>query len=367
MKVVYQSLKPMHDEIHEELAFALTSTVDSNRFIQGAACSRFENAFAKYLGIDHCVGCGNGLDALQLILKAYGIGPGDEVLVPAHTYIATALAVTYVQATPVFVDVEPECYSIDPALVEATITPRTKAIIAVHIYGQVGRFHELKTIAKKHGLLLIEDAAQAHGVEYMGKKAGALADAAGFSFYPGKNLGALGDAGAIVTNRGTIADTARALGNYGSRVKYQHEYKGVNSRLDELQAAALCVKLPQLDRWNAGRARIAQQYLEGIHNKHVALPKQNADGTHVWHIFPVLADDREAFLAHLEQRSIQALIHYPAPMHLHKAYQDLGYQRGAFPVAEYIAAHEVSLPLFYGMSEDEIGYVVDAVNAFQKA
>ena len=234
----------------------------------------------------------------------------------------------------------------------------------VHLYGQIGRLDEIKAITDKHGLLLIEDAAQAHGAVYKGQKAGNLGDAAEFSFYPGKNLGALGDGGAVCTTRADIADTVRTLSNYGSRVKYDHEYKGVNSRLDELQAALLEVKLRHLDTWHAGRDAIAKRYLAEIKNPRIKLPELNPDAVHAWHLFAVLTEDREAFKAHLEANGISCQIHYPVATHLHKAYRDLGYQEGDFPVAEYNAAHEVSLPLYYGMTEEQVSYVIEVINRF---
>ncbi len=364
MNVPFVDFGPMHNPIREEMVGAFEAVYDKGWFIGGSHCTAFEKKFADWCGTPYCVGCGNGLDALHLILKAAGIGEGDEVIVPAQTFIATALAVTYAGAKPVCVDIEPEYYSLDPEKLEAAITPNTKAILLVHLYGQIGRFGEIHAIAQKHNLLLIEDAAQAHGAMYRGKKAGTLGDAAGFSFYPGKNLGALGDGGAVCSVRQDIADTVRTLSNYGSRVKYDHEYKGVNSRLDELQAALLEVKLTHLDRWHEGRDYAAKRYLAGIHNPKITLPALNPEGVHAWHLFAVLAEDRDALRAYLEEQGISCQIHYPVPTHLHKAYRDLGYQEGDFPVAEYNAAHELSLPLFYGMTDEQIDYVIDAVNRF---
>lgn len=364
MKIPFVDFAPMHGPIRQEMVGAFEEVYDKGWFIGGDHCAAFEKHFADWCGAAHCVGCGNGLDALHLILKAAGIGAGDEVIVPAQTFIATALAVTYAGATPVPVDIEPEYYSIDPEKLEAAITPKTKAIMLVHLYGQIGRFDEISAIAKKHGLLLVEDAAQAHGATYKGKKAGTLGDAAGFSFYPGKNLGALGDGGAVCTTREDIAHTVRTLSNYGSRVKYDHEYKGVNSRLDELQAALLDVKLGHLDRWHEGRDYVAKRYLAEIKNPKIKLPELNPDGVHAWHLFAILTEDRDALKAHLEANGVSYQVHYPVATHLHKAYRDLGYKEGDFPVAEYNAAHELSLPLFYGMTDGQISYVIDVLNRY---
>ncbi len=361
-KVAFSDLRPMHEEIREEVLGALGRVYDNNMFINGQECREFEKLFASFIGTENCIGCGNGLDALKLILQAYCIGIGDEVIVPAHTYIATALAVTSVGAKPVFVDVEKNYYCIDHKELEKAVSTRTKAIIFVHIYGQVGEFNRVQEFAQAHNLILIEDAAQAHGTTYGGRCAGNLGNAAGFSFYPGKNLGALGDAGAITTDDSDIAARVRMIGDYGSKKKYFHECKGINSRLDEIQAAVLSIKLKNLDRWIAERRKIANTYLDRINNNCIRMPMKNPDGEHSWHLFSILVDNREDFIKYLEEEDVQTLIHYPFPMHLHKAYEDLGYQRGDFPIAEMIAAQEVSLPIFYGMREDQIGFVVDVIN-----
>lgn len=364
MKIPFADFAPMHEEVREQMLQKVQDVYDKGWFIGGENCAAFETHFAEFCGAPYCVGCGNGLDALHLILVAMGIGVGDEVIVPAQTYIATALAVTYAGAKPVCVDIEPEYFSLDPEKIEAAITPKTKAIMLVHLYGQIGRFDEVQAIAKKHGLYLIEDAAQAHGAEYRGKRAGTLGDAAGFSFYPGKNLGALGDAGGVTTTSAEIADKVRALGNYGSHVKYVHEYKGVNSRLDELQAGLMDVKLPYLERWLQDRERIAKRYLAEIKNPKVKLPALNPDGRHVWHLFAILTEDRAALEAHLDQYGVSHQVHYPFAMHQHKAYEELGYKKGNFPVAEMAAAQELSLPIYYGMTNEQIDCVIAAVNAY---
>ena len=364
MKVPFADFRPMHDELHEEISTAFKSVMERSWYIQGESCTGFECDFAAFCGTNHCIGCANGLDALHLILRAFEIGAGDEVIVPAQTFIATVLAVSYVGARPVCVDIEPDYFALDPEKLEAAITPKTRAILMVHLFGQIGRWEEVQAVARKHNLLLIEDAAQAHGAVYKGKRAGSLGDAAGFSFYPGKNLGALGDAGAVCTASEEVANRIRALGNYGSQRKYYHVYQGVNSRLDELQAAFLWAKLPQVNRWNEARRYVAARYLEGIKNPAVRLPKENPDGQHVWHIFPVMTERRDEMLRYLEQCGIESQIHYPVPSHLHRAYLKLGYQKRDFPVAEIAAEQELSLPIYYGMTDDLVDYVIDEINRF---
>lgn len=366
MKTIpFVDFAPMHNQISTEMQNAFTEVYSNGWFIGGKSCENFENSFSQYIGTKYCIGCGNGLDALTLILKGYGIGEGDEVIVPAHTYIATALAVSYAGATPVCVDIEPDYFSIDPEKLEKKITNRTRAIIIVHLYGQVGRFDEIEQIAQAHNLVIIEDSAQTHGAYYKGTtKAGNLGDAAGFSFYPGKNLGALGDSGCVTTSNETVAKTVRCIGNYGSKDKYVHTIKGVNSRLDEMQAAFLSVKLAHLDQWTEDRNRIANRYLSGINNSKITCPKKNPDSTHTWHIFAVRAKDRNDFATYLKKKGIQTTIHYPTPIHLHQAYQELNYQKGMFPVAEEVCATQLSLPMFYGLKDEQIDYVIEAINAY---
>ena len=336
----------------------------SSWYIQGVEDDSFENAFAHYCGTDYCVGVGNGLDALMLALKAFDIGKGDEVIVPSNTYIATALAVTYVGGKPVFVEPKLETFNIDPLRIEEAITPKTKAIMPVHLYGQTCDMDPIMNIAKRHNLKVIEDSAQAHGAIYKGKKAGSFGDASGFSFYPGKNLGALGDGGAVVTNDKELAQKVRYLGNYGSDYKYHHIYKGNNSRLDELQAAFLRVKLPYLDHMNEDRRRIADIYLKEIRNEKIDLPVVEGDMIPVWHIFAIRCRDREALEHYLSNAGIGTNKHYPIPMHLQECYKDLGFKRGDFPIAEEISRTELSIPMYYGMTEEEISYVIDTINGF---
>ena len=364
MKIPFADFAPMHKEVREEMLEAFTQVYDDSWFIQGKNCNKFETNFAKYCNTNFCIGCGNGLDGLHMILLGLGIGAGDEVVVPAQTFIATGLAVSYCGAKPVYVDIESQYYALDPEKLEAAITPKTKAIMMVHLYGQVGRYDEVKAIADKHNLYIIEDAAQAHGALYKGKSAGSLGIASEFSFYPGKNLGALGDGGAVCSNDKDLAEKIRVFANYGSRQKYVHESKGFNSRLDELQAALLDIKLKNLDKWLAGRSAIAERYLAEIKNPAIKLPELNPDSVHSWHIFAVMVEDREKFEAYLDGAGIAHQRHYPFAMHEHEAYKDLGYKQGSFPVAEYNAAHEVSLPLFYGMNNDEVSYVIDVLNEY---
>ena len=365
MKIPFSSFLPMERDLEQDLRGAFDRVFRRSWYIGGAEDEAFEQAFADYCGARHCIGVGNGLDALMLALKALDIGAGDEVIVPSSTFIATALAVTYVGAKVVFV--EPDIYTcnIDPARIEGAITEHTRAIMPVHLYGQACDMDPIMAIARSHGLKVVEDCAQAHGATYKGRRVGTFGDAAGFSFYPGKNLGALGDAGAVVTNDDALAERVRALGNYGSDYKYHHIYKGNNSRLDELQAAFLLAKLPHLDRMNAERRRIADRYISGMHNPRVELPCVRADCVPVWHIFAVRCDARDALEQYLEDCGIGTNKHYPIPMHLQECYRDLGFKRGDFPIAEAISATELSLPMYYGMTEGEIEYVIDAINAFE--
>jgi dTDP-4-amino-4,6-dideoxygalactose transaminase len=336
----------------------------SSWYIDGAEDKTFENSFAEYCHVNHCVGVGNGLDALLLVLKAWDIGAGDEVIVPSNTYIATALAVTYVGATPVFVEPDIRTFNIDPARIEAAITDRTKAIMPVHLYGQPCDMDPIMAIAERYNLLVLEDCAQAHGATYKGQVIGSFGHAAGFSFYPGKNLGALGDAGATVTNDKQLADKVRALGNYGSDYKYHHIYKGNNSRLDELQAAFLSAKLPHMERMNTERRRIAGMYLEGIKHPEVILPHVMEDVVPVWHIFGIRCKRRAELERYLAEHDIGTNKHYPIPMHLQECYQDLGYQKGDFPIAEEISETELSLPMYYGMTDEQVKHVIDMINRF---
>ena len=362
IQVPYTDFAKMHDSLRPELDAAWKRVMDREWFIGGEEDQAFEKEFAGFCGAKYCVGVGNGLDALRLILLAMDIGAGDEVLVPANTFIASALAVSYVGAKPVLVDPDRETALITPEEAAKHITKKTKAIMAVQLYGRVADMEGFAALAREHGLALIEDTAQAHGAARNGQKAGTFGRAAGFSFYPGKNLGALGDAGAVVTDDPEIARKVRALANYGSEVKYHHDLPGVNSRLDELQAAALRVKLPHLDAWTAERRRIAAVYAREIRNPKIRLLAK--DEGNVYHIFPVFTRERDSLQAHLEQAGVHCLIHYPIPVHLQKAYAGLGYRAGDFPAAEELAKTELSIPLYPGMTEEQIGHVVDTINGF---
>ena len=364
MIIPFVSFIPMERELDSELRDAFDRVFSRSWYIEGVEDEAFEKAFADYCGANYCVGVGNGLDALLLSLKALGIGAGDEVIVPSNTYIATALAVTYVGANPIFVEPRIETFNIDPERIEAAITEKTKAIIPVHLYGQACDMDPIIRIARKHGLRVIEDCAQAHGASYRGQRIGTFGDAAGFSFYPGKNLGALGDAGAVITNNEELAKAVRALGNYGSDYKYHHVLKGNNSRLDELQAAFLAAKLPQLERMNTERRRIANRYLNEIKNQKIVLPMVPDYANPVWHIFGIRCYDRDAFEEYLNDAGIGTNKHYPIPMHLQECYRDLGYKEGDYPIAEEISRTELSIPMYYGMTDEEVGYVIEKINEF---
>lgn len=336
----------MHAELRPALEAAWHRVVDSGTHILGREVEAFESEFAAYCGVDHCVGVGTGLDALVLILRALDIGPEHEVIVPANTFIATWLAVSCVGATPVPVEPDLDTYNLDPKGIEKAVTPRTRAIMPVHLYGQTADMDRIMEIAVRHGLEVVEDAAQAHGARYKGRRAGGLGDAAGFSFYPTKNLGALGDGGAVVTNRREIADRVRYLRNYGSREKYRHEVLGVNSRLDELHAAFLREKLRVLDAWNERRKQAAARYREHLGDMSIGLPTVPAWADPVWHLFVIRTAEREAVQARLAAEGVGTGIHYPVPAHLQEAYRSLGLGLGAFPRAEALSREVLSLPLW---------------------
>lgn len=364
MKIPFVTFRPMEKELNSDIREAFDRVFTRSWYIEGIEDETFEKAFAEYCGTKYCVGVGNGLDALMLALKALGIGEGDEVIVPSNTYIATALAVTYVGGRPVFVEPDIRTFNINPEFIEAAITSKTKAIMPVHLYGQACDMDPIMEIAHKYKLRVVEDCAQAHGATYKGKKVGTFGDAAGFSFYPGKNLGALGDAGAVVTNDKELADKIRALGNYGSDYKYHHIYKGNNSRLDELQAAFLATKLPHLERMNVERRRIAQMYTEGIKNEKIITPHVPEYAVPVWHIFGIRCEERNALEKHLNDKGIGTNKHYPIPMHMQECYKDLNIPQGALPIAEEISATELSIPMYYGMTDEEVQYVIDAINEY---
>lgn len=366
MNIPFVSFRPMERELDHELREAFERVFTNSWYILGNEDAAFEKAFAEYCGTDYCVGCGNGLEALILVLKALGIENGDEVIVQSNTYIATVLAITYVGASPVFVEPNLKTYNIDPAKIEEKITNKTRAIMPVHLYGLPCDMDPIMDIAAKYRLFVVEDCAQAHGATYKGKRVGSFGDAAGFSFYPGKNLGALGDAGAVTTNNPELAEKVRVLCNYGSDYKYHNIYKGHNSRLDELHAAFLSVKLPHLDRMNAERRRIANRYLGEIKNPELVLPIVPENYVHVWHIFSIRCKQRDALEQYLREAGIGTNKHYPLPIHMQPAYADLNIPIGKLSLAEEISATQLSLPMYYGMTEDEITYVVDCLNSFRQ-
>ncbi|WHT21637.1 DegT/DnrJ/EryC1/StrS family aminotransferase [Crossiella sp. CA-258035] len=362
MTVPFLDLKAPHEELRAGLDAAYRRVLDSGWFLLGPELAAFEAEFAAYCEAEHCVAVGSGCDALELVLRALDIGPGDEVIVPSATFIASWLAVSAVGATPVPVEPDEQTQLIDPKQVEAAITARTKAIMPVHLYGQPADIDALGEIAAAHGLHVVEDAAQAHGARYKGRRVGAGSLAAGFSFYPGKNLGALGDGGAVVTSSAELADKLRLLRNYGSRVKYQHEIQATNSRLDELQAAMLRVKLPVLDRWNARRQQIAERYLRelaGIDG--LALPVVAEWAEPVWHLFVVRCEHRESVQERLTAAGIGTLIHYPVPVHRSPAYASGAW--GELPVAERLAEQVLSLPIGPHLPDEQVDAVISAVRA----
>jgi len=361
-QVDFLNLKRVNAPHEAGIREAIGRVIDSGWYVLGAETEAFEREFAAFCEVPHCIGVANGLDALHLVLRAYGIGEGDEVIVPSNTFIATWLAVSQAGATPVPVEPDPRTHNLDPARVEAAVTPRTRAIMPVHLYGQPADMAPLTDIARRHGLKVIEDAAQAHGARYRGRRAGGLGDAAGFSFYPGKNLGALGDGGAITTGDAELAAKLRKLRNYGSSVKYQHDVAGVNSRLDELQSAVLRAKLPALDAENAARAAVAAQYLLGLAGLPLQLPEVPEGMAPAWHLFVVATPERDALQAHLKSRGIGTLVHYPTACHLQGAYA--GQAWPALPVAERLQGQVLSLPMAPYLSREEVGAVVAAVREF---
>lgn len=365
MNIPFLDLKVQHQDLRTELTQAFNEVLDSGWFIQGNQLAMFEQEYASYCGTRHCIGVGNGLDALHLILRAYDIGAGDEVIVPSNTYIATWLAASYAGAIPVPVEPDLATYNINPALIEAAITPRTKAIIAVHLYGQAADMDAINSIARKHGLKVIEDAAQSQGALYKGRLSGGLGDAAGHSFYPGKNLGALGDAGAITTNDDVLADKLRMLRNYGSQIKYKNEVKGFNSRLDELQAAFLRVKLRKITEWNTQRQALASIYQQGLQQlPFLSLPQVPEWADPVWHLYVVRCTKRDELQQHLQSQGIGTVIHYPIPPHLQGAYAELNLAPGSLPIAEKIHSEVISLPLDPYLSPEHAQSVIEVIRHF---
>lgn len=360
IEVPFLNLKDINNRFRNEIDFRIKTILDKGWYLQGDENELFSKNFAAYCGTKGAVGVANGLDALNLIIKAYGFAPGDEIIVPANTFIATILAVSENGCTPVLVEPDLNTYCIDPAKIEAAITPRTKAIIVVHLYGQVTPMEKIWELQKRFGFKIIEDAAQAHGAIYDGRRTGNLGDAAAFSFYPGKNLGALGDGGGVTSNDMELLNKVAALGNYGSDRKYHHIYKGVNSRLDEIQAAVLDVKLKYLDADNVRRREIAKYYRENIKNPRIILPNIYDEMAHVWHLFVVRCDNRDDFARYLENNGIQTNIHYPTPPHLQGAYKE--WRDCSYPITEKIHREVLSLPVSPVMTDEEINHVVEVVN-----
>jgi dTDP-4-amino-4,6-dideoxygalactose transaminase len=365
MKIPFLNFTPMHAPIKQEIMQVFEAFYDSNWYILGDRVKQFEADYAQFNQTEYSVGISNGLDALHIALMALGIGKGDEVIVPSNTYIATALAVSFVGATPIFVEPNIETYNIDPNRIEAAINSKTKAIMPVHLYGQACEMDAIKTIADKHQLFIIEDNAQSQGASYNNILTGAWGNINGTSFYPGKNLGALGDAGAITTNDKELANKAMVLRNYGSQKKYYNEVIGHNMRLDECQATFLSVKLRYLDIWTKQRLQIAAWYDEALKSvEQIILPKTAIQATHVYHLYVIRTQKRDELLRYLNDAGIGTLIHYPIPPHLQQAYTHLGYKKGDFPLAEEIANTVLSLPMWPGMSIDEVDYVARTLKAF---
>lgn len=364
MNIPFVDLQTQYQSLKGELDVAVLQVMQRGDFILGGAVAEFEKAFAAYCGTKFAVGVDSGYSALELILRAYEIGPGDEVITAANTFIATTLAISNTGARPVLVDCDPETYNIDVSLIEAAITPRTKAILPVHLYGQPADMDVILDIARKHNLYVFEDAAQAAGARYKGRRIGGLADAAGFSFYPGKNLGAYGDGGAVLTNDAEIAEKVRLLRNIGQKVKYYHEVKGFNHRLDTIQAAVLQVKLPHLDAWNASRRHAAARYATLLSGLPLVTPQTADYSEHIFHLYVIRIQDREKLMDYLKDMGIATGLHYPIPIHLQPAYRELGYERGDFPVTEAYAETIVSLPIFPELDDDKVAYIAEGIRTY---
>ena len=361
--IPFLDLKAINARYKDEIKARIDGVLDSGWYLLGEQNKQFESNFAAYCGARYCIGCANGLDALRLIIKAYGFGKGDEIIAPANTYIASILAITDNGCSPVLVEPDLDTYNINPDLMEVKITDKTKAILVVHLYGQAVKMDKIWALAKKYNLKIIEDSAQAHGAYYNDKRVGSLGDASGFSFYPGKNLGALGDGGAVTTNDEELAQKIRALANYGSHKKYENIYQGLNSRLDEIQAAVLDVKLKYLDSDNAKRKEIAQYYLQNIKNTLISLPQTYSENSHVWHVFVARVKDRARFQSYLNDNGIQTIIHYPIPPHKQECYKELNHL--SFKITEQIHSEIISIPISPVMSDNEIQKVVEVINSYK--
>ena len=365
MKIPILDLKPAYDEVRSELDAAYHRVMESGWVLLGKELEAFESEYAASIGVKHCIGVANGLEAMQLVLIARGIGPGDEVIVPSHGYIATYLAVTHAGAKPVPCEPDTRTYNLDPNRIEDLITPRTKAILPIHLYGQTADMVAINRIARERGLFVLEDAAQSHGARCHSREAGTLGDAAGVSFYPSKNLGAMADAGAVTTSDDALADKIRHLRNYGSKVRYHHEFLGLNSRLSELQAAFLRVKLPRLAEWNTRRAKLAARYIQRLNMiPGIVLPFVPAWAEPAWHLFVIRTRERDALQKHLAASGIGTQVHYPIPPHLSGAYRDAGWKRGDFALAEQFAGEVLSLPIGPHITLEQVDDVSDAIAAF---
>lgn len=363
MTIPFLDVGAAYRELQAEIDAAVARTLASGWYIGGPEVAAFESAWAAYCGASHCVGLGNGLDALHLALRALGIGPGDEVITASNSYIATLLAISLTGATPVLVEPDERSFNLDPDRIEAAIGPRTRAVLPTHLYGQPADMEAIQSIAKRHGLKVIEDAAQAHGARIAGRRLGAHSDAVCWSFYPSKNLGALGDAGAVTTDDPELAEHIRMLGNYGSRQRYVNEARGVNSRLDPIQAAVLAVKLPHLDAWNVRRRAIAEYYGQALADCGLILPIVPDWAEPAWHLYVVQSNDRDALAGRLAEAGVESLIHYPIPPHRQQAYADLGLVEGSLPIAERLAASVLSLPIGPHLGMDQAQEVAAAVRA----
>lgn len=361
--IKFLDLEKINNRFREEIDSELKEILDSGWYLQGKKNQKFAENFAEFCGVKHCLGVANGLDALNLIIKAYGFSNGDEIIVPANTYIASILAISQNGCTPILVEPDIKTYNINPDLIEEKITERTKAIMVVHLYGQAVQMKKIWELAKKYNLKIIEDSAQAHGSVYDGIKTGALGDASGFSFYPGKNLGCMGDGGCVTTNDDELFEKIKAIANYGSDRKYHHIYKGVNSRLDEIQAAVLNVKLKYLDKDNARRREISKYYRENIKNRIIILPETYDESAHVWHVFAVRTPERDRFQKYLEENNIQTIIHYPTPPHKQGAYQE--WNNLSYPISEEIHRTIISLPISPVMTDDEVQRVTEVINEYR--
>ena len=360
--IKFLDLEKINNRFRKEIDSRIKKILDKGWYLLGDEDMSFEKHFAEFCGVKHCIGCANGLDALNLIIKAYGFGIGDEIIVPANTYIASILAISENGCTPVLVEPDINTYNINPELIEEKITEKTKAIMVVHLYGQAVQMDKILELGEKYNLKIIEDSAQAHGAIYGNKKTGALGNASGFSFYPGKNLGCMGDGGCVTTNDDELAAKVRALANYGSDRKYHHIYKGTNSRLDEIQAAVLDVKLPYLDKDNDRRREIAKYYRENIKNPKIILPKTYDEKAHVWHVFTIRTKKRDEFQKYLENNDIQTNIHYPTPPHKQGAYKE--WENLSLPVTEEIHKTILSIPISPVMTDDEVKKIVGLINSY---